>query len=138
MPSSEARVVARQVHRTYARIAKVVRSIPRGKVATYGQVARLAGMPRGARVVGYAMHALRDAVPWQRVLGVAGQGRGRISIKDPIGGAAQRAILEAEGVRFDARGRVDLARHGFSAVRPKTPRPARAVPGRPRKTTRRS
>jgi alkylated DNA nucleotide flippase Atl1 len=95
---------------------RVARRIPRGRVATYGQVAALAGRPRGARLCGYALSALRATVhdvPWQRVLGARGAGRAGISLRDPIGAAAQRALLEREGVELDARGRIDLARFGW-------------------------
>jgi methylated-DNA-protein-cysteine methyltransferase-like protein len=97
-----------------------VRRIPRGKVTTYGAVALLAGYPRAARHVGWAMAALNDAkakhrdVPWQRVLAAAPGERARVSIKDPVGGAIQRAMLEAEGVVFDRLGRVELVRFGWS------------------------
>jgi methylated-DNA-protein-cysteine methyltransferase-like protein len=97
----------------HARILAVVRRIPRGRVATYGQVAALAGLPRHARLVGYALHALPDAtpVPWHRVLGAGG----RVSLDRSPGGAGitQRLRLEREGVRFDARGRADLGRFGW-------------------------
>jgi methylated-DNA-protein-cysteine methyltransferase-like protein len=95
---------------------RVARRIPRGRVATYGQVAALAGRPRGARLCGYALSALRNTVhdvPWQRVLGARGAGRAGISLRDPVGAAAQRALLEGEGVVLDALGRVDLARFGW-------------------------
>jgi methylated-DNA-protein-cysteine methyltransferase-like protein len=99
---------ARKGRSTYERIWRLVRRIPRGRVATYGQVADLAGIPRGARQVGYALHALTQysGVPWHRVLNV----RGTISLR--AGGApeTQRIRLEREGVRFDAGGRTDLAR----------------------------
>ena len=100
----------------WSRIYRVVRRIPRGRVATYGEVALAAGKPHGARQVGYALAALRGArhdVPWQRVLGARPRGHAAISILDPIGAARQRVLLEAEGIRFDERGRVDLARHGW-------------------------
>jgi methylated-DNA-protein-cysteine methyltransferase-like protein len=91
----------------YARIYAVVRRIPRGRVATYGQIAELAGIPRQARQVGYALAALRDArVPWHRVLNA----RGEISARsEPGPEALQRVLLEREGVPFDADGRVTLA-----------------------------
>jgi methylated-DNA-protein-cysteine methyltransferase-like protein len=100
----------------YQRFYRVVRRIPRGRVATYGQVAALAGLPRGARLAGYALSALRGTahdVPWQRVLGVRGRGFAGVSLKDPMGAAVQRDLLEREGVALDARGRVDLARFGW-------------------------
>jgi methylated-DNA-protein-cysteine methyltransferase-like protein len=98
---------------------RVVRQIPRGRVTTYGAVAAFGGHPRAARHVGYAMAALKDTgknrdVPWQRVLGAAPRNRAKVTIKDPIGGAMQRALLEAEGVRFDALGRIDLGAFGWT------------------------
>ena len=88
----------------------VVRRIPRGKVATYGQVATLAGIPRQPRRVGYALHALPRGsdVPWQRVINAKGELSPRST---PGAEGLQRAVLEAEGVVFDARGRVDLERY---------------------------
>ena len=97
----------------YARIYAVVRRIPKGRVASYGQVADLAGLPGRARQVGYALHALRAGgprIPWQRVVNA----RGEVSARsDPGAEDAQRVLLEAEGVRFDGRGRIDLGRHGW-------------------------
>lgn len=121
---------------------RIVRRIPRGRVATYGGVALLAGKPRAARQVGYALAALRGAkhdVPWQRVLGARPRGRAAISILDPMGAAVQRELLEAEGVQLDARGLVDLARFGWARAR-RAPRarrddtapPLRPPPRRPR------
>lgn len=96
---------------TYERIYAVVRRIPRGRVATYGQVARLAGLPGRARQVGYALHALAPstAVPWQRVINSAGA----ISLRASNGGLSQRMLLESEGIRFDARGRVALQKYAW-------------------------
>jgi len=94
----------------WQRFYEVVREIPEGRVATYGQVAALAGFPGHARQVGYALHALPgdyDDVPWQRVINA----RGEVSPRsEPEYEGLQRAMLEAEGVRFDVRGRVDLRR----------------------------
>jgi len=92
----------------YLRIYAVVRRIPRGRVATYGQVAQLAGLPGHARQVGYAMHALPagSTVPWHRVLNA----QGALSCRAVPGAElAHRALLEREGIRFDGRGRVALA-----------------------------
>ncbi|MGD0484731.1 MAG: MGMT family protein [Gemmatimonadales bacterium] len=98
---------------TWERVYAVVRRVPRGRVATYGQVARLAGLSNGARQAGYALHALQPhtSVPWHRVLSAAG----RISLGDIAGSVTQRLLLEREGVRFDAAGRVDLSRFQWKA-----------------------
>ena len=92
---------------THSRIHKVVSRIPRGCVATYGQVARLAGLGGQARLVGYAMAALPTGTraPWQRVVNA----QGAISLPGKSADR-QRKLLEEEGVRFDARGRIDLDR----------------------------
>ena len=99
----------------YDRIYALVRQIPHGKVASYGQVAQMVGGCT-PRMVGYAMSALRNIdradVPWQRVI----NRQGRISILDPYGGAVQRQILEEEGVQFDKTDRVDF--HTFGWIGP--------------------
>lgn len=96
------------MHPDYARIYAAVQRIPRGRVATYGQIAALADLPRRARQVGYALHALPpdSKVPWQRVINA----RGEISL-GPQAGERQRLILAGEGIEFDERGRVDLRRY---------------------------
>lgn len=84
----------------------IVRQIPAGRVATYGQVARLAGMPRCARTVGYAMAACRDpSVPCHRVVDRFG---GTKSCFDTYAPGTQRMLLEAEGVPFRPDGTADL------------------------------
>jgi methylated-DNA-protein-cysteine methyltransferase-like protein len=96
----------------YQRIYAIVRRVPRGRIATYGQIAALAGLGGHARQVGYALHALdaASALPWHRVLNA----QGRVSSRaEPGGDRVQRALLEREGVRFDASGRADLARFGW-------------------------
>lgn len=107
-----------------ARIWRVVRRIPAGRVATYGQVAALAGKPGAARQVGYALAALPEGsdVPWQRVVNVRGEVSPRV---EPGADHFQRHRLEEEGVRFDRRGRIDLARHLWDPDRPRRPRPIR-------------
>ena len=89
------------------KIYAVVRRIPQGRVATYGQVAELAGLPGHARQVGYAMAALPagTTVPWQRVINAAGMVSRR---KMPGAELSQRQLLEREGIRFDARGKLAL------------------------------
>ena len=93
---------------SYPRIYAVVTRIPRGRVATYGQVAAVAGMPHAPRVAGYALHALPESspVPWHRV--VAAGGRLSLGKLDPSSAMTQRMRLEHEGVRFDGRGCVDM------------------------------
>jgi methylated-DNA-protein-cysteine methyltransferase-like protein len=92
---------------TYGEIYRIVRRVPRGRVATYGLIARLAGIPRHARRVGYALAALRDdRVPWHRVVNA----KGEISLRSTAGYGEQRGLLEGEGVAFDTDGRIDLAR----------------------------
>ena len=87
----------------------VVRRIPVGEVATYGQIASVAGLPRHARQVGYALHALDDEdVPWHRVINASGQISARAA---PGWDGRQRALLEAEGIVFSPAGRVDLDRY---------------------------
>ena len=108
-----------------AAIHAVVRRIPRGKVATYAQVAELAGYPGGARVAGAAMKTSTpaDRLPWQRVVGKRGA-LGVIAIHDPVGAAIQRGLLTDEGVTISDRGTIALARFGWlpSAARPPRPR----------------
>jgi methylated-DNA-protein-cysteine methyltransferase-like protein len=101
--------MGRPVSSSYQRIYAVVRRIPRGKVATYGQVAELAGLRRAARQVGYALHALSGStvLPWQRVINATG----RISLPPAGGGLQQRFLLLAEGVAVDERGAVSLRRY---------------------------
>ena len=125
MPSSE----AEHVRRLYQAIHRVVRRIPRGRVATYGQIAELAGIPGGARVAGAAMKTSTpaDGIPWQRVLGKAGKTRGRIAIHDPVGAAIQRQLLEEEGVSIGDSGLVALDRFGWL---PGEPGPSARAPRR--------
>ena len=98
---------------TYTLFYDVVRRVPHGRVTTYGAVAAAAGLPGRARQVGYAMAALPDDhdVPWHRVINA----RGEVSARS--GGSSyetiQRVLLEAEGVAFDARGRVQLKKYGW-------------------------
>lgn len=106
---------------TFARIYRVVRGIPRGRVVTYGEVARRAGLPRGARTVGRAMAVSPGALPWQRVVGLRRAGIAHITIRDPLAGGLQRALLEQEGVRFRRDGGIDLARFGWSGGRSPSP-----------------
>ncbi len=99
------RVVSEGFHE---RVYAVVRGVPPGRVTTYGDVASALGSPRVARHVGWALAALRDEeVPWHRVINA----KGTISDRgDTARALLQRSLLEREGVVFDARGRVDLAK----------------------------
>ena len=95
----------------YRRIYAAVRRIPKGRVSTYGRIAKLVGAP-GPRVVGYAMAALPagSGVPWQRVV----NHKGEISLRRVGGGELrQRQALEAEGVGFGLKGRIDLKKYGW-------------------------
>jgi methylated-DNA-protein-cysteine methyltransferase related protein len=87
----------------------MVRRVPAGKVASYGQIAFFLGWPHGARTVGWALRALTPGsdVPWHRVVNA----EGKISLPNP---QHQRVLLEAEGVAFDPKGRIDLKRFGWS------------------------
>lgn len=89
----------------YERIWAAIRKIPRGRVATYGQIARVAGMEGQPRLVGYALHALPEGfrVPWHRVI----NSKGSISLIGPSG-RRQRRLLEDEKVIFSPAGKVNL------------------------------
>ncbi len=88
-------------------VYEAVRSIPPGRVRTYGQVALMVGAPGAARQVGWALHMLPEGtdVPWHRVVSA----KGAISLRGSMGDAErQRARLEAEGVIFDKNGKINL------------------------------
>ncbi len=102
-----------KIENQFERVYTLVRQIPQGKVASYGQIARWLGWPRGARTVGWALRALEtDDVPWQRVVNA----QGRVSL---TGDTTQQRLLEAEGVVFDTTGRIDLKVYGWTG--PLTP-----------------
>jgi methylated-DNA-protein-cysteine methyltransferase-like protein len=92
-----------------ARAVALIRSIPRGKVATYGQVAGVAGSPLAARQVVRVLHSLsrRESLPWHRVI----NSRGSISLPRGGGFEMQKSLLESEGVKVSKAGRIDLAKH---------------------------
>ena len=96
-----------------------VKHIPRGRVATYGQIAALAGMPRHARQAGYALAALPAnlKIPWHRVINAQGRISLRLKHWDSGSDELQRILLEAEGVIFDSSGRVDLKRFRWEPTR---------------------
>jgi methylated-DNA-protein-cysteine methyltransferase-like protein len=97
---------------------EIARRIPRGKVATYGQIAKMIPPPVGVEIeayaafaprwVGGAMAACPDDVPWQRVINSQGK------ISERAGAGKQRQLLEDEGIIFDAKDRVDLKKYGWS------------------------
>jgi methylated-DNA-protein-cysteine methyltransferase related protein len=90
------------------RVKKVLKKIPKGKVATYGQVAAMAGNPRGARQVVWVLHssAEREKLPWYRVV----NSKGRIALPESAGYELQQAILKKEKIQFRLDGSIDLAR----------------------------
>lgn len=102
MPHSDSRLPP-----PYTRIYRVVKRIPRGRVATYGQIATLAGLDGHARQVGYALHSLPDEIhiPWHRVINAKGEISPR---SEGDSHELQRMLLEEEGVEFSLDGRVDL------------------------------
>lgn len=104
-----------ETSKLYQQIYNTVRQIPIGQVATYGQVARVAGLAGYARQVGYALYRLRDQdtdIPWQRVINA----RGKISYSPLRYGSddLQRVLLEAEGIQFDPNDQIDLDIFGWT------------------------
>jgi methylated-DNA-protein-cysteine methyltransferase-like protein len=103
--------VTPELEALFPRIYEVVKQVPRGQVTTYGAIAQIVGRGCEARLVGYAMAGVDDPdVPWQRVINA----QGKISPRAGRGAELQRMRLEAEGITFDARGRIDLERFGWS------------------------
>jgi methylated-DNA-protein-cysteine methyltransferase related protein len=99
---------------SYDAIYAIVRQIPPGQVATYGQVAELANLPRRARLVGYALFRVdfNSDIPWHRVINAQGE----IS-ESPFrngGDYLQRSLLEAEGIVFSPAGKINLRQHQWS------------------------
>ncbi|MEW6014577.1 MAG: MGMT family protein [Candidatus Zixiibacteriota bacterium] len=96
-------------------VVGVIKKIPRGRVASYGQIAALAGNPRAARQVVRALHSLsgKEKLPWHRVI----NSKGTISLRPGAGYELQKALLKKEGVRIDERDRVDLARFQWNPRR---------------------
>jgi methylated-DNA-protein-cysteine methyltransferase-like protein len=97
---------------SYEKIYAVVHQIPYGKVATYGQIAELADMPGKPRVVGYALFRVDlgiTNVPWHRVVNF----KGEISYSPMRNGAdkTQKVLLEAEGIEFNAKGKINLHKY---------------------------
>lgn len=95
----------------FERVYKLVRRIPPGRVASYGQIARILEHPHAARTVGWALRALTSGagdVPWFRVV----TAQGMVHFRE------QRALLEAEGVTFDAQGRIPMRVYGWEGLPP--------------------
>jgi methylated-DNA-protein-cysteine methyltransferase related protein len=101
------------ISRTYQRIYDTVKQIPQGKVATYGQIAELAGYPRQARMVGYALHSTPAEIdiPWHRVI----NSQGEISLRGSGAGELQKVLLENEGIKFTSSGKISLAKYRWGA-----------------------
>jgi methylated-DNA-protein-cysteine methyltransferase-like protein len=100
----------------YQQVYDLVKRVPEGRVVTYGQIAAALGNVRRARLVGYAMRACPDEVPWHRVV----NSQGRLSTRPPTGHGSfnpQRALLEDEGVQFAPDGQIDLRIYGWSGLR---------------------
>lgn len=108
-PGAEPARAADDLEVIYAVVAK----IPRGKVATYGEVAELAGKPLGHRVVARAMRTCPARLPWQRVVGRHDARRAKVAIGDPDHAALQRKLLKAEGVAFDDDGYIIMRKSGW-------------------------
>ncbi len=101
------------MNRFHRAVYKLVGEIPRGRVATYGQIAAILGWPRAARAVGYAMRHCPPGVPWHRVVNASGG----ISLRANVGGMlTQRLLLEQEGLRV-RRGRIRLDRYRWRGAR---------------------
>ena len=90
----------------YQRVKHIIKRIPKGKVATYGQIAALAGNHRAARQVAWILHSSseKENLPWHRVI----NSRGEISLKPSHGYEVQKALLRKEHIESDENGRIDL------------------------------
>ena len=89
-------------------VIRLIKAIPRGKVATYGQIAYLAGLDSSVRRVVWILHSCseKEGLPWHRVV----NRKGEISLKPGAGYEKQKALLEKEGIVFDEKDRIDLDR----------------------------
>lgn len=93
------------------RIYEIVRKVPFGKVASYGQIAKIVGC--NPRSVGYALSSLnRDDVPWHRII----NSKGQISLSKEEWGSIQQQMLESEGIEFNKVGKVDIKKYGWSGI----------------------
>ncbi len=109
---------------SWERVYRLVKRIPRGRVTTYGSLAKALRLPGGARAVGYAMAACPNGrgIPWHRVVGAGG----RLMIPEPHG-SLQRRLLEAEGVEIAERRRVDMPRFIWLPTRKRAARRKRVA-----------
>jgi methylated-DNA-protein-cysteine methyltransferase-like protein len=111
---------------TQKKIYAVIQRIPHGKVATYGQIAVLAGLPRRARMVGQALRTAPEGleIPWQRVVNA----QGGVSPRGGLGWEEgyQRHLLEEEGVVFSKSGKIDLERFGWDPEERRPRKPSRS------------
>jgi methylated-DNA-protein-cysteine methyltransferase related protein len=98
----------------YQKVIRAIKDIPKGKVATYGQVALVAGNSRAARQVSYILHSSTEkyALPWHRVI----NSKGNISLKPKKGYELQMKLLKKEGIVFDKKKCIDLKRFGMTRV----------------------
>lgn len=106
----------------YAQVWDLVRQIPRGRVASYGQIAKMLPPPAGVEIetyvafgplwVGGAMSSCPEGVPWQRVI----NSKGEISERDGAGARRQRLLLEEEGVEFSDRGRIYMKKYEWKGL----------------------
>lgn len=96
----------------FASVYVLVRRIPRGRITSYGAIARALGVPWGARTVGWALRACPDDVPWHRVVNA----QGKISWRPTGGHILQRTRLRREGIRFSREGRIDFERFGWKGL----------------------
>lgn len=92
-------------------VIHIIKQIPEGKVMTYGQIARVAGSPRGARQVVRVLHSMSSKydLPWHRVINI----KGEIALKDEEAAMNQRDLLEYEGIEVSLGGRVDLTEYQY-------------------------
>jgi methylated-DNA-protein-cysteine methyltransferase-like protein len=108
------------------RVFRIVRSIPRGRVMTYGQIAEILGEGYTPRTVGFVMHSSNDKTPWHRVINAQGgcSTRGVVLPHDK-----QQRMLEAEGVSFNEQGRCELQKYLWIPAEPKGQRKTRSEKG---------
>lgn len=116
--------MARETDKDYReRVYRIVRKIPRGRVATYGQLAEILGEGYTPRTIGFVMHGSNNNTPWHRVINAQGAcSTGRVVLPHD----KQQRMLEAEGVKFNERGRCDLQSYLWIPDTPKNKRKSRA------------